>query len=353
MSAKISVIMPSLNVGRYIKMCIDSVTGQTLKDLEIICVDAGSNDGTLEILKEAAAADSRIRIIHSDIKSYGYQMNLGLANASGEYIGIIETDDWAEPEMFSTLYSEARENDLDVIKSGFWFYYSVPKEKNTAFNLPAKYAAKGVFCPATDLKSSSDLAEFFNIKPSIWSAIYRRDFLERNGIKFNETPGASYQDAGFNFKVWACAERVKIITDAFLHYRQDNEQSSVNSPAKAMCVCDEYKEIKRFIYEKAEGEKKALLLALMERLKYDSYVWNYVRLASPLDREFARTVSSELKSDVREGFVKEEFFPHFKWESFKLWTEDADAFADALDKRNDRSFIEKAFGRLGRMLKRG
>ena len=71
MSAKISVIMPSLNMGRYIKQCLDSVTGQSLKELEILCVDAGSDDGTLEILEEAARKDERIRIIHSDIRSYG------------------------------------------------------------------------------------------------------------------------------------------------------------------------------------------------------------------------------------------------------------------------------------------
>lgn len=351
MSVKISVIMPSLNVGRYIKQCIDSVTGQTLKDLEIICVDAGSDDGTLEILKEAASADPRIRIIHSDKRSYGYQMNLGLEQATGEYIGIIETDDWAEPCMFSRLY-DAAQGSLDVVKSSFWFYYSVPREKNTAFTIPAKYTA-GVFCPTEDLKEGFEMADFFNIKPSIWSAIYRREFLEKNSIRFNETPGASYQDAGFNFKVWACAEKVRVMQDAFLHYRQDNEQSSVNSPAKAMCVCDEYREIERFIGETFTGEKKEMLLSLMVRLKYDSYVWNYERLAAPLDREFARNVRDEFAADIRNGYAREKYFPGFKWESLKTWSADADRFADEIERRNNRSVIRKAADKIGRMLKRG
>ena len=91
------------------------------------------------------------------------------------------------------------------------------------------------------------MVEFFNIKPTIWSAIYRKDFIRENNIRFNETPGASFQDASFNFKVMALAKRVQLIRDAFLHYRQDNENSSVNSPGKVFCVCDEYEEMQRFL----------------------------------------------------------------------------------------------------------
>ena len=88
---KVSVIMPSLNVGRFIRECIASVSKQTLEDIEIICVDAGSTDGTLELLEYAAQLDHRIQVVRSDKKSYGYQMNLGLDAARGEYIGIVET----------------------------------------------------------------------------------------------------------------------------------------------------------------------------------------------------------------------------------------------------------------------
>ena len=111
---KVSVVMPSLNVALYIRECIESVLNQTLKDIEIICVDAGSTDGTLEILKEYADKDPRISIINSDRKSYGYQMNLGMDAAAGEYMGIVETDDIADFDMFETLYNAAKADDLDV-----------------------------------------------------------------------------------------------------------------------------------------------------------------------------------------------------------------------------------------------
>ena len=119
---KVSIIMPSLNVSRYIRQCVDSVLNQTLREIEVIFVDAGSTDGTVEILQEYTQKDSRTKLIHSDKKSYGYQVNLGFDAAQGEYLGIIETDDYADPEMFMRLYECAKKHDADVVKSGFYYY---------------------------------------------------------------------------------------------------------------------------------------------------------------------------------------------------------------------------------------
>ncbi|MCR2065245.1 glycosyltransferase family 2 protein, partial [Campylobacter helveticus] len=94
MSVKVSVIIPSLNSINYYDECIKSVINQSLKEIEIICVDANSTDGTLELIKKYQAQDERIKLIISDKKSYGYQMNLGIAAASGEYVGIVESDDY-------------------------------------------------------------------------------------------------------------------------------------------------------------------------------------------------------------------------------------------------------------------
>lgn len=104
---KVSVLIPSLNVAPYIEECLQSVINQSLKDIEIICIDANSTDGTLEILKDYAKKDSRIKLIVSEKKSYGYQMNLGLKAARGEYIGIVESDDYIKPLMFERLYRVA------------------------------------------------------------------------------------------------------------------------------------------------------------------------------------------------------------------------------------------------------
>ena len=116
---KISIIMPSKNVAGYIEECLHSVQKQTLEDLEILCVDAFSSDGTRDILKQHAKEDRRIRIIDDVVGSTGYAFNAGLKAASGKYIGIVETDDYVEPTMFEVLYSIAEEYDLDYVKADF------------------------------------------------------------------------------------------------------------------------------------------------------------------------------------------------------------------------------------------
>jgi glycosyltransferase involved in cell wall biosynthesis len=119
---KISIILPSYNVAKYIEECIESVINQTLKETEIICVDAGSTDGTIDILENYAKKDSRIIIVHSNKKSYGYQVNIGINKAKGKYIGIVETDDFIDKKMYEELYDYANKLDADVVKTPFIEY---------------------------------------------------------------------------------------------------------------------------------------------------------------------------------------------------------------------------------------
>lgn len=107
--------MPSFNVAEYIEECMESVIRQTFVDIEIINVDAGSTDGTLEILRKYAEKDTRIRMICSDKKSYGHQVNIGVELAKGKYIGIVDTDDKIANNMYEILYKEMEE-DVDYVK---------------------------------------------------------------------------------------------------------------------------------------------------------------------------------------------------------------------------------------------
>ena len=121
----ISVIMPSYNVGRYIRVCIESVLAQSLQNMEILVIDAGSEDGTLDILREYVDKDERICLVHSEKKSYGYQVNMGIQMARGKYIGIVETDDFIEPDMYRTLYEWTQETDADYVRGQGAFYREV------------------------------------------------------------------------------------------------------------------------------------------------------------------------------------------------------------------------------------
>ncbi len=275
MNPKVSVIMPSLNVAPYIRKCLDSVVRQTLREIEILCVDAGSTDGTAEILRAYAEKDARIRVIVSERKSYGYQMNLGLAAAAGAYIGIVETDDFAEPEMFERLFLCAKTERLDVAKSSFYLYRSTPVERDELYDATVPTATGRTFAPLMDL-TPAERETLFTKNHAIWSAIYRRAFLTENGIRFTETPGASYQDTAFALKTWCAAKRARLLPEAYLHYRQDNAQSSIHSANKVFCICDEYDEAQRWLQERpalCEAGTKAVV-----RAKFGGYKWNFHRL---------------------------------------------------------------------------
>lgn len=135
--AKISVVVPVYNVEKYLKECIDSIINQTLEDIEIICVNDGSTDSSLEILNDYAKKDSRIIVINKSNSGYGHTMNMGLNAATGEYVGIIESDDFADKNMFEDLYKLAKEYDADIVK-GDWYNYCQKinlQEKITEFHL--------------------------------------------------------------------------------------------------------------------------------------------------------------------------------------------------------------------------
>ncbi|GKG99029.1 hypothetical protein CE91St54_09610 [Hungatella hathewayi] len=310
-SVKVSIIVPIYNVEKYLHQCLESIVNQTLKDIEIICVNDGSTDASLDIINEFVNKDNRVRVINKTNTGYGNTMNIGFDNAKGEYLGIVESDDYADPCMFEVLYKNAKKYDADVVKSGYYLYFSSPKEKNIKVEIASSIMCNKTICPTEDFKSKQEQVEFFNIKPTIWSSIYKTDFIRSNNIRFNETPGASYQDASFNFKVWASATKVRLLSDAFLHYRQDNENSSVNSKGKVFCVCDEYDEMQSFL--NANPLLRGKLECLKNRLKYDSYMWNYERLGAKFKYVFIERASAEFKDDMQNGTLEKEYFEWYKW----------------------------------------
>ena len=321
---KVSVIMPSLNMAPYIEKSLTSVTSQTLKDIEILCVDAGSEDGTIDIIKKIAASDERVKLINSERKSYGFQVNKGFECAVGEYLAIIETDDFAEKNCFEKLYTEATKDNLDICKAGFYYHWSVPEKKNVPVPVASAIIAGRVFCPRNDFKAPLEQIEIYNIKPSIWSAIYKRDFIEKNKIKFTETDGAAFQDTAFNFKVFALADRVRLLTDLLVYYRQDNELSSVNSKDKAFAICSEYQEIETFLRKYPELENK--LEGVRVRLKYDAYLWNYRRLSSDMKESFLKTASLEFSNELNRGYADKKYFVPYKWRTFNLIADHPEKF---------------------------
>ena len=314
---KVSVIMPSLNVAPYIRECIDSVINQTMRDLEIICVDAGSTDGTWEILNEYAQADSRIRLLHSIKKSYGYQMNLGIREARGEYIGIVETDDYILPEMYEELYAYAVEYNADFVKSDFDVFITprVGERLFLKFPLGVRY---------DQLVTLEDYIQASSVDTFIWNGIYKRTFLLNNGIWFQETPGAAFQDCGFRYQVALSVQRGYFLKRSFYRYRRDNVNSSMYN---SKCVLYNWSECK-YVLEIAQKRgwtdpvRMGILAKNIAQTAYvpymDMLVW-----CRPADgtSEVLAGFRHMVKGFINEGILGPQSVPEDVWLRIRMFVE--------------------------------
>lgn len=222
----VTVIMPSLNVAQYIEECIKSVLNQTLKDIEIICVDAGSTDGTYEILEKYAKNDTRIKLVHSDVKSYGYQVNTGIRLSNSEYIAILETDDYITSDMYETLYTLAKQNGLDYAAGDYASVFELKNERKCI-------QRESLFAKNREMYgkilNNDDINKLRASDYLLWKGIYSTDFLKRNNIFLHESPKAAFQDMGFLQQVKTYAQKVMYVDKSFYRYRVGrNAASSYN-----------------------------------------------------------------------------------------------------------------------------
>lgn len=304
----ITVLVPVYNTEKYIKQALDSLVSQSFSDFEVLCINDGSTDGSREIIQEYLDNDQRFRVIDKENSGYGSSMNRGIREAKGEYIAILEPDDFFEADALQTLYDLAHESDADVAKANYWFYWSSPKDRNQLIEVCKAPFTDTPFAPR-------DMQDVFFTIPSIWSGIYRRSMLLEKRVSFLETAGASYQDMGFQFKVWCAADKVVMTSKAILHYRQDNEASSVNDPKKAMAVVRELNSCERFIEDDADFDK---LCKLLFRLRYDSYMWNFARLDEEARGEFFERMYKDLQRGMKERHYDASLFGGWQQDNLKF-----------------------------------
>ena len=317
MQPKVSVLVPVYNVAKYLPECLDSAVNQSLREIEFICVNDGSTDESLSILRDYESKYPTIKVIDKENGGYGIGMNTAMDAATGEYIGILESDDFASRDMFEVLYTIAKAADADAVKSQYFTYVSYPEPSENKVNSLAGCTFGQVFCPR-------EHQAIFFAPPSIWSGLYRREFLIKNDIRFTETPGASFQDTGFNFKVWASAERAVAISDAFLHYRVDNEGSSVKSREKVFFVNREYAEMLSFLNR--NPHLKEPLLPLLNGMKYKTYMWNIKRLDPTLRYEYYQAIVKEFKQTKTAGEIVKEAFDKNDYKEICQLLEDPEAY---------------------------
>lgn len=245
---KVSVIMPSFNVAGYIEKAVRSACMQSLREIEIICIDAGSMDGSWEILNRLADEDSRIILVKSDRRSYGYQVNWGLELARGEYIAILETDDYISNRMYEKLYCIAKDEEYDYVKCDYAAYWMQDNGKPCIIRRKAILSEElydKQICPADYISLAID--DWY-----LWNGIYKKSFLDKIGIRFSESEGAAFQDIGFLYKTMIGAEKARYIHGEYYYYCIDREGASSNSKNDLNYAYQEY----RRIYESLGHDEK-------------------------------------------------------------------------------------------------
>ncbi len=222
---KVSVILPIYNAQPYLRQCLDSIRDQTLADIEVLCVNDGSTDDSLDVIREYAAADERFICLDKPNGGYGHSLNYGIARAKGEFIAVVEPDDFIHPAMYEQLcmFANFGGAPADIVKGSYWEFYDGRDGFSDQIIRP----------PLTDLMSDVPFAfrldddrTVIQLHPSIWSAIYRRSFLESNHIRFIEPKGAGWADNPFLIDTMVAAERIVWVPKAFYYYRQTNPGAS-------------------------------------------------------------------------------------------------------------------------------
>lgn len=208
---KVSVIIPVYNTERYLRRCLDSVCNQTLSDIEIICVNDCSPDNSLDILNEYATKDSRIKIIDfKENKGAAVARNKGISEASGEYIGFVDSDDFVDLDFYEKLYTKALETDADCVKGNIKTYNNVTQISKTEqwLNL-------------NDLIKKNKAYFYFTFT----SAIYSAKVIKSNNIKFLEG-FVHFEDPYFTIFANLYYDKICVLDDIYYYYCDNKESSS-------------------------------------------------------------------------------------------------------------------------------
>lgn len=218
---KVSFIVPVYNVEKYLAKCLDSLVNQSLREIEIICVDDASTDDSPNILSRYASGDNRIRILHSGEGNVNMGQsvarNVGLKATRGEYVYMVDADDWVELNAAKELYEFAVKDDLDILYFGFYPEYEdeelKKKFENKILNNRGGACIDEVISGQAMIKLQMENKALYG---TIWSALFKTAFLHEQQLLFDEE--IRMEDSLFSFQTMLCAKRTKCVPGFYYHY---------------------------------------------------------------------------------------------------------------------------------------
>ena len=309
----ITVIIPVFNAGSFLRLCIESVSNQTLRSIEIIIVNDGSTDNSIDVIKELQLKDSRIKIIDGPNQGVSVARNIGLSAATGDYIGFVDADDWIEPNMFEILLTNIINNNADLAVCNIKLHNNGDEEFDRLI----------IKDEVVDLGVNKKLAlnNLFDFKYDYanWNKLYKRSIVLKHKIIFH--PGMKiWEDLLFNLKYIHFADKLSILNQSLYHYRIHDESVMKKSESvlieqynflycnyREFCTEQYFKEdFVALNYKMAEAVYNNLFPRFAKKISSENSFFTAVKLKSALLMKFVPEIFIFKNSDLKgyQGFKK-------------------------------------------------
>ena len=319
---KVSIVIPVYNAGNYLKESLDSLLNQTLDDIEIICVNDGSKDNSLDILNDFHKKDSRVIVLNQENHGASYSRNQGMKIAKGEYIYFFDADDKLVSDAMEKLYDNALRNQSDFAMFKLVRFDESSIKKTSIFDFEKVF--KDVDFDNFTFSHKDLGEEVMNASYAPWTKFYRKEFLDKYGFEFPDVP--AYNDILFHVKSMLKASKISFVPEYLHYYRLDNSASITNDPSKHLHIFEVIKSVEDFLLEEN----------FMQEYKNE---FDYFRLTqisrhavSPLSEEYLFKAKEEFsKIDVSNNvIIKEKHLNKYNI-IMNLSPEDIDNFDDYLE----------------------
>lgn len=302
---KVSVIIPVYNAEKYLKECLESIINQSLKEIEIICIDDGSTDRSLEILREYEQKDNRVIVLQQKNSGAGIARNKGLKIAKGEYLSFLDSDDFFDNQMLKKSYCEAVKYNAEIVMfrhnrydEGNDKFYSLPHMMN-----PNNFPRQDIF-NVEDIKNNF----YFSIYGWTWDKLFKKSLINNYNLRFQTV--RIYNDMFFTYSAVVAATKIRYIEDYLLTQRVNRKGSITKSVQNNWyCIIDALKAVRNFLIDNDMYDKwkkyfsaYALHMILFTERQVngnDKYVMDFILKKSAL-KELGVDISSDLLDNKNE-----------------------------------------------------
>ena len=260
----VSVIVPAYNAAPFLDQALASIEDQTLAHLEVLVVNDGSTDDTLAIAQAHAARDGRIRVIDRPNGGYGSACNRGIDEARGTWMAILEPDDWILPDMYRamTVFAGRFSRVIDIVKTPYWRICDPDTPAQKRLNCSYRHRVK----PKAQPFAIGEAPHLLSHHPSIWSALYRRDFLLRKHIRFPEYPGAGWADNPFLVETLCQTDAIAYLDEPFYCYREETPEQHAAFVRRSTVMPLERWQAMMDVLERLQVTDPAVMGAMVRRL---------------------------------------------------------------------------------------